>query len=65
MDRKNGSTNIRASARCEEGKYRMVSADGGRGNVWASSDYTRVLEILLKRQADVGGESTNCATFKI
>ena len=64
-DRNNGSTNSRAAARCGKGKYRMVSADGGRENVWAISNYTGFLEKLLKWQADVGGESTNCATFKI
>ena len=48
-----------------EGGYRMVSADGRRKNVWASSDYTGVLEKLLKWKAYVGWESTKCATFKI
>ena len=43
----------------------MVSADKGRVNVWASSDYTGFLKKLLKWQADVGGESTKCAKFKI
>ena len=43
-DRKNGSTNIRAAARCREGKYRMVSANKGHENFWAGSDYTGVLE---------------------
>ena len=47
------------------GEYRMVSADKGRVNVWASSNYTGFLKKLLKWQADVGGESKNCATFKI
>ena len=47
------------------GGYMMVSADGGRENVWASSDYTGVLEKILKCKADVGGESTKRATFKI
>ena len=54
-DRNNGSTDSRAAARYGEGKYRMVSADGGRENVWASSDYTGVLKKLLKCQAYVGG----------
>ena len=43
----------------------MVSADGGPENVWASSNHTGVLEKLIKWQAYVGGESTNCAIFKI
>ena len=43
----------------------MVSADGGRENVWASINYTGVFEKLLKWQADDGGESTKCDTFKI
>ena len=30
------------------GEYRKVSADGGRVNAWASSDYTGVLKKLLK-----------------
>ena len=64
-DRNNGSTQSREAARCEEGKYKMVSADGGRENVWARSNNTRVLEKLLKWQADVGGYSKKCATFKI
>ena len=65
MDRNNDSTKIREEARCGEGEYRMVSADGGRENVWASSNYTGVFEKLLKWQADDGGESTKCDTFKI
>ena len=44
MDRDNGSTNSRAEARCGEGEYGTVSADGGRENVWASSDNTGVLK---------------------
>ena len=44
MDRNNDSTKIREEARCGEGEYRMVSADGGRENVWASSNYTGVLK---------------------
>ena len=32
---------------------------------WASSNYTGVLEKLLKWHSDVGEESTKCATFKI
>ena len=43
----------------------MVRADGGHENIWASSYNTRVLKKLLKWQADVGGESTKFATFKI
>ena len=42
-DRKNGSTNSRASSRCRGGGYMMVSADGGRENVWDSSDHTGVI----------------------
>ena len=43
-DRYNVSTNSRAAERCREGEYGMVSADGGRENVWASSDNAGVLE---------------------
>ena len=50
---------------CREGEYGMVRADGGRENVWASSDNVGVKKKLLKCQADVGGDSTKCATFKI
>ena len=64
-DRKNESTNIRAAATFRGGGYRMVSSDGGHEMFWARSDHTGVLEKLLKWQADVGGESTKCATFKL
>ena len=47
-DRKNGSTNIRAAARCGEGEYRISSTDGDREMFWASSDNTEVLENFLK-----------------
>ena len=47
-DRNNGSTDIRAASRCGEEKYGMVSADGGRENVWDSSDNTGVLEKTSK-----------------
>ena len=47
-DRNNGSTNIRAAARCGEGKCRMVSADGGREKFRSSSDYTGVLKKAYK-----------------
>ena len=43
----------------------MVSADRGHENVWVSSDFTGVLEKILKWQADIGEESIKCATFKI
>ena len=43
----------------------MVRTDGGHENVWASSDNVGVHKSLMKWQADVGGESTKCATFKI
>ena len=43
----------------------MFSADGGREMFWASGDYIGVLKKTLKWPADVGGESTNCATSKI
>ena len=42
-DRNNGITNSMAAARCRGGDYRMVSTDGGRENVWASSNHTVVL----------------------
>ena len=42
-DRNNGTTNSRSSARCRGREYRMVSADGGRENVWAISNHTGVL----------------------
>ena len=60
----NGSTSIRKAEMCGEGKYGMVCADGGHENIWASSNNTGLKKKLLKLQADVGGESTNCATFK-
>ena len=43
-DRKNVITNIKEAARCGGGGFRMVSADGGREDVWASSNYTGVFE---------------------
>ena len=43
MDSNNGRTNSRTTVMRREGGYRMVSADGGRENVWASSDHTGVL----------------------
>ena len=64
-DRNNGSTKSRAAARCRSRESRMVSVDRGRENVWSISNHTGVLEKLPKWQADVGGESTKCATFKI
>ena len=47
-DMNNGSTNIKAAARCGGGEYRMVSANGGRQNVWASRNYTGVLKKTYK-----------------
>ena len=43
----------------------MIRTDGGCENVWVSSDNAGFFEKLLKCQADVGWESTKCATFKI
>ena len=63
--RNNYSTNSRATARCGEGKYRIVSADGGREIFRLAAITQEFLEKLIKWQADVGGESTNCAMFKI
>ena len=42
----------------------MVRANGSRRNFWAGSENAVVFEKLLKWKADVGGESTKCATFK-
>ena len=43
----------------------MVSTDRGRENVWASSDYTGVLEKTTQMTGICWGGSTKCATFKI
>ena len=51
----NSSTNTRSAARYGEGEYRIVSADGDRENVLASSDNAGVFEKLLKLQANIGG----------
>ena len=49
---------------CRKGEYGIVCADGVRENIWASSDSAGFFEKLLKWQADIGGESMKCATFK-
>ena len=54
-DRNNGGTNSRASERCKGGEYRTVGADGGRENVWASSDYTGVLKKTSKTKVRCWG----------
>ena len=65
-DRKNCSTNIRVATRCGEEEYGMVSAYGGYGNFWASSDNTRVLGKFSKIIGRCrGGGSKKCAMFKI
>ena len=43
----------------------MVSADGGRENVWASSYYTGVLKKTTQMAGGCWGESKKCAMFKI
>ena len=42
-DMNNGNTNSRGEQGAGGVGYRMVSADRGHENVWASSDYTGVL----------------------
>ena len=64
-NRDNGSTSSSSEARCGEVEYGMVSADGGWYLFLASSNNTGFLGKILKWKADVLGESTKCAMFKI
>ena len=43
----------------------MVRADRGGENIWAISDNAGVFVKRINWQADVRGELTMCATFKI
>ena len=43
-ERDSGSTGSREAAIFGEGEYGMVRADGGRENLWASSDNTGIFE---------------------
>ena len=47
-DRNNRSTGNRAAGRCGEGEYMIVNTDGGRENVWDSSDDTGALKKTSK-----------------
>ena len=58
-DRNNGSTNSRAASRCRGREYRMVSADRGRENIWASSNHTGALKKTTQMEGRCWGGVNN------
>ena len=64
-DRYNCSTTSRATERCREGEYMMVSADGGREIVLASSNHTGFLLKITQMPGICWRGVKKCATFEI